>query len=132
MFSNTPTKILLVDDEEDLSRLIVSWLAEESYVVDCAYDGLEALEKISTTKYDLLILDVMLPTIDGIDICSLVRAGNSSVPIVIITAYHSSDRKKTSFETGADAYMTKPFKLSALSNCIRDLLAINCRVFSKS
>lgn len=131
MFNKPPTKILLVDDEEDLSKLIVNWLTEECYIVDCAYDGLEALEKISTAKYDLLILDIMLPTVDGIDICSIVRAENPTVPILILTAYHSSSRRKISFESGADAYMTKPFKLGALSNCVRDLLGADCSVFNK-
>jgi CheY-like chemotaxis protein len=128
MYNNIPFKILLVDDEEDLSMLIVNWLVEESYVVECAYNGLEALEKINATEYDLLILDITLPVFDGMEICSIVRKYRPKLPILIVTAHHSSTLKKISFDKGANAFMNKPFKLSALSNCVRDLLSTDRHV----
>jgi two-component system alkaline phosphatase synthesis response regulator PhoP len=118
----TTSRILLVEDEEDLSACIVDWLSKDRYIVDTAHDGLDALHKISTTAYDLIILDFLLPFVDGIEICRRARAQGLTIPILILTACNSSSVKSAALKSGADRYMTKPFKLKDLSSNLSHLL----------
>jgi DNA-binding response OmpR family regulator len=123
MLSTARARLLLVEDERELSRVIVDWLGEELYILDVAYDDIEALAKINLNKYDLIILDLILPLVSGTDICSCCRAQGIKTPILVLTANTSWFVKKMILDEGVNVYMTKPFKLRELSTRIEDLLA---------
>lgn len=103
-------KILVVDDEKLIVKGIKFSLEQEGYEVDCAYDGEEALEMIKSNEYDMLLLDLMLPKIDGVAVCRQVREF-SEVPVIMITAKGDDMDKILGFENGADDYITKPFNI---------------------
>jgi len=101
-------KILIVDDEGKIRQVIKIYLQKEGYTIDEAEDGKEALEKIHLTEFSLIILDVMMPEIDGWTICREIRK-SSSVPIIMVTARSAEYDKLFGFELGVDDYITKPF-----------------------
>lgn len=113
--------ILLVEDEENLRKLIVAYLKREMVNVVEAADGKEALELWEENKYDLVILDVMLPEYDGWTICKRIRE-NSHVPIIMLTARSEEGDKLFGFDLGADDYITKPFSVKELVARVRALL----------
>ena len=102
------TKVLVVDDEAAIVKGIKFSLEHDDYEVDCAYDGGEALEKIRNGDYDIVLLDLMLPVMDGYEVCQQVREF-SDVPIIMLTAKSSDMDKITGLDYGADDYVTKPF-----------------------
>jgi len=108
---DTPKHILVVDDEADLVELVSYNLKKEGFAVDTASDGETALSKVKKGKYDLIILDLMLPGIQGIELCRTLRAGmkTSGIPIIMLTARSEEVDKILGLEMGADDYMTKPF-----------------------
>ena len=114
-------KILVVDDERLLVKGIKFNLENEGYQVDAAYDGEEALSLASLNSYNLIILDIMMPKISGIDVCMRIREF-STVPIIMLTAKSEDSDKLMGFECGADDYMTKPFNILELKARIRALL----------
>ena len=101
-------KILVVDDEKPISDIIKFNLEKEGYSVVTAYDGEEALEKVESENPDLIILDLMLPKIDGLEVAKRVRAKHT-MPIIMVTAKDSELDKVLGLELGADDYVTKPF-----------------------
>src|SRR3970282_460026 len=101
-------KILVVDDEETMVRSLSTLLAEEGYEVTVAMNGAQALEAARTERPDLILLDVMLPGIDGMEVCRQIRTW-STVPIIMLTAKTSEVDKVVGLEVGADDYVTKPF-----------------------
>ncbi len=105
--------ILVVDDEKLIVKGIAFALEQDGNAVDCAFDGEEALSKIKSNDYDIVILDLMLPKLDGYEVCKNVR-GFSSVPIIMLTAKSEDDDKITGLDCGADDYMTKPFNVKEL------------------
>lgn len=109
-------KILIIEDEEDLVKGLKLNLADEGYEVDWASNGLEGLRKAIEETPDLIILDIMLPKMNGLDICRELRQKNISIPIIMLTAKGEEIDKVVGLEIGADDYMTKPFS-------IRELLA---------
>jgi len=113
--------ILVVDDEKLLVKGIKFNLENEGYQVDTAYDGLEAVELARSGKYDLIILDVMMPELDGLEACMRIREF-STVPIIMLTARSEDMDKIMGFEYGADDYITKPFNILELKARIRALL----------
>ena len=113
--------ILVVDDEKLLVKGIKFNLENEGYQVDAAYDGLEAVELARSGKYDLIILDVMMPELDGLEACMRIREF-STVPIIMLTARSEDTDKIIGFEYGADDYITKPFNILELKARIRALL----------
>jgi two-component system copper resistance phosphate regulon response regulator CusR len=115
-------RILLVEDERDAARMLSKGLREQTYAVDVAYDGPEALEKASVNSYDLLILDVMLPGIDGFEVCRQLREQGVRVPILLLTARGGVTDRITGLDRGADDYLTKPFDFGELTARIRALL----------
>ncbi len=115
-------KILLVEDEPDLADTIVEWLADEYYLVEVEGNGAAALPRLAATEYDLAILDVMLPGLDGLNICRALREAGSAIPVLMLTARTSIDSKESGLDAGADDYLTKPFQLRELSARIRALL----------
>ena len=109
-------KILIIEDEEDLVKGLKLNLADEVYEVDWATDGVEGLRKALEERPDLIILDIMLPKMNGLDICRELRQKNINIPIIMLTAKGEEIDKVLGLEIGADDYMTKPFS-------IRELLA---------
>ena len=114
-------KILVVDDEKTLVKGIKFNLENEGYHVECAYDGAAAVELARNNKFDLLILDVMMPEVDGLEACMRIREF-SNVPIIMLTAKSEDADKLIGFECGADDYLTKPFNILELKARIRALL----------
>src|ERR1700712_3004281 len=106
--------ILLVEDEENLQEALKLNLELEDYEVTCAYDGLEALKAVQQEHFDLMILDVMLPELDGISVCESIRLQNNDIPILILSAKNSSADRVLGLKKGADDYLTKPFNLEEL------------------
>ena len=115
------TKILIVEDEQNLARFIELELEHENYAVDIEYDGKPGLEKALTDDYDLILLDLMLPNINGLEICRQVRQ-NKSTPIIIITAKSDTYDKVAGLDYGADDYIVKPFDIEELLARIRAML----------
>jgi len=115
-------RILLVEDEAKVSRAVTVGLKAEHYAVDCARDGREGLELAVVNPYDLLIVDLMLPELNGTELIRRVRAKNPDVPILVLTARDALADKVTNFESGADDYMTKPFAFAELLVRVKALL----------
>ena len=115
-------RILLVEDELDAARMLSKGLREQTYAVDVAYDGTEAMEKAEINSYDLIILDVMLPGIDGFEVCRQLRERGLRVPILLLTARGGVMDRITGLDRGADDYLTKPFDFGELLARIRALL----------
>ena len=114
-------KILVVDDEKTLVKGIKFNLENEGYQVECAYDGAAAVELARNNKYDLIILDVMMPEVDGLEACMRIREF-SNVPVIMLTAKSEDSDKLMGFECGADDYLTKPFNILELKARVRALL----------
>ncbi len=106
--------ILLVEDEENLQEALRLNLELEGYDVSSSYDGAHALKMVSQEHFDLLILDVMLPELDGISVCETIRLSNTELPILILSAKNSSADRVLGLKKGADDYLTKPFNLEEL------------------
>src|SRR6266704_6252842 len=115
-------RLLVVEDEEKLAQLIKRTLVAERFRVDVAHDGREGLELATSFDYDLIILDLLLPQLDGSEILRRVRRGNSRVPVLILTARDAVVDKVAHFEAGADDYLTKPFAMAKLVVRVKALL----------
>lgn len=115
-------KLLLVEDERDLSKVIKRILEYSKYEVDTAFDGLEALDKLQCNTYNLIILDVMMPKMDGFSVLKQIRKSNINIPILMLTARSEIDDKVLGLDNGADDYLTKPFQVKELLARIRALL----------
>jgi DNA-binding response OmpR family regulator len=115
-------RILLVEDEKKVADIIERGLKAERYAVDVCHDGQQGWETANAYDYDLIILDLMLPSLSGTEILERVRRKNSQVPILILTARDSTDDKVTNFERGADDYLTKPFAFAELLVRVKALL----------
>jgi len=114
-------RILVVDDEKTLVKGMKFNLENEGYEVECAYDGAAALDLAREGRFDLIILDVMMPEMDGIEACMKIREF-SNVPIIMLTAKSEDADKLVGFESGADDYLTKPFNILELKARVRALL----------
>ena len=114
-------KILVVDDEKTLVKGIKFNLENEGYEVNCCYDGETAVEMAKSTEYDLILLDLMMPKLDGLEVCMQIREF-STVPIIMLTAKSEDTDKLIGFEYGADDYITKPFNILELKARVRALL----------
>ena len=114
-------KILVVDDERTLVKGIKFNLENEGYEVECAYDGAAAVELAREGKLDLIILDLMMPEVDGLEACMRIREF-SNVPVIMLTAKSEDADKLMGFECGADDYLTKPFNVLELKARVRALL----------
>lgn len=115
-------RILLIEDEQRLSNTIKKGLVEEGFAVDQAYDGEEGQYLAESEDYDLIILDVMLPKLDGITLCRSLRSKNVKTPVLMLTAKTTIEDKVTGLDSGADDYMTKPFSFIELRSRIQALL----------
>lgn len=115
-------RILIVEDDERIAESLVEALSDQHYVVDVANDGQQGWEFIETLTYDLILLDVMLPKIDGISLCQQVRSRGYRMPILLLTARDTTIDKVAGLDAGADDYVVKPYKLQELMARIRALL----------
>ncbi|RYZ22194.1 MAG: response regulator transcription factor [Chitinophagaceae bacterium] len=117
-----PNKILLVEDEQKIADTLSTGLAENGYEVRVAYDGKSGLEQFNAGAYDLVVLDINLPGINGIELCRHIRATNTQVPVVMLTALRTINDKVEGYDSGADDYIVKPFEFRELLMKIRVLL----------
>lgn len=123
-------RILIVEDEYSLADMIGDCLKKENYYIDISLNGEEGLYRAENVIYDLIILDVMLPGIDGIKMVKLLRESGNSVPVLMLTAKTELDDKVLGLETGADDYMTKPFEMRELIARVRALVRRNTKIDS--
>ena len=117
----TTDKILIVEDEEKIARFLELELEHEGYIVETVYDGRTALEQIEDNNYSLVLLDIMLPKLNGMEVCRRVRK-NSEIPIIMLTAKDDTMDKVMGLDLGAYDYMTKPFDIEELLARIRGIL----------
>jgi len=118
-------RILIIEDEESLLKLETILLTVKGYEVSGASTGEQALIKLASESFDLILLDIMLPDIDGFEICRKIKgiSRNAHVPVVMLTARKSPEDKERGVAAGASAYLTKPFKSAVIIGVIEDLLA---------
>ena len=107
-------KVLIVDDEKSISDILAYNLKKEDYETVCAYDGQEALSMARSENPDLILLDIMLPYMDGFEVCRTLREEGNNVPIIMLTAREEETDKVFGLENGADDYITKPFSMREL------------------
>ncbi|MFD1426017.1 response regulator [Kroppenstedtia sanguinis] len=115
-------KVLVVDDEPSIVKLVQFNLEKEGFAVEVASDGPSALEKVEGGLFDLIVLDLMLPQMDGLEVCKEIRKKNSHLPILMLTAKNEEFDKVLGLELGADDYMTKPFSPRELVARVKAIL----------
>ena len=120
--TKTNKRLLVVDDDEQIRELLTFDIAQSGYVVDSAKDGEEGLKKALENNYDLILLDVMMPKMNGYDVCKNIRLVKPSVPILMLTAKGTINDKTEGFDCGADDYLVKPFDVQEVLLHIRALL----------
>lgn len=116
------SRILVVEDEEGLSGAMKEWLEDEYYVVSVVADGLDALDLLNSASFELIVLDLMLPGLGGIEVCKQYRKAGGKAPILMLTAKSTMACKEEGLDSGADDYLTKPCNLRELSARVRALL----------
>ncbi len=116
---NRGMQILIVEDEAKIRHFLRQGLLEESYAVDTAKDGEEALYKLDINEYDLVLLDIMLPKVNGIAVCKALRKKGSHLPVILLTAKDRVTDKVLGLDAGADDYITKPFSFDELTARMR-------------
>ncbi|NDF97548.1 MAG: DNA-binding response regulator [Chitinophagia bacterium] len=132
MSEEKPSSILLVEDEENLHEALKLNLELEGYEVSSAYDGAAALKAIDNEYFDLIILDVMLPVMDGIQVAETIRIRNNDTPILMLSARNSSADRVMGLKKGADDYLSKPFNLEELLLRVSKLIDKNLKLQDKS
>lgn len=132
MSTERKTSILLVEDEENLHEALKLNLELEGYEVTSAFDGVAALKALQGEFFDLIILDVMLPEMDGINVTETIRISNNDVPILILSAKNSSADRVLGLKKGADDYLTKPFNLEELLLRVHKLINKNKKLLDKT
>ncbi|MFE2042176.1 response regulator transcription factor [Streptomyces sp. NPDC059477] len=115
-------RLLIVEDEKRLALSLAKGLTAEGYAVDVVHDGLEGLHRATQTPYDLIVLDIMLPGMNGYRVCATLRAAGHDVPILMLTAKDGEYDEAEGLDTGADDYLTKPFSYVVLVARVRALL----------
>lgn len=121
----TNKRLLIVDDDKQIRELLAFDIVQSGYIVDCATDGEEGLKKALENNYDLILLDVMMPKMDGFTVCKNIRIQNPTVPILMLTAKGTIVDKTQGFDCGADDYLIKPFEIQEVLLRIRALLRRN-------
>ena len=129
--TNSKANILLVEDEENLHEALKLNLEMEGYDVSSAFNGTEALKKVTNEYFDLIVLDIMLPEVDGIAVTESIRVNNNEVPILILSAKNSSTDRVLGLKKGADDYLTKPFNLEELLLRVEKLIEKNKKMQEK-
>ncbi|PWL77896.1 DNA-binding response regulator [Candidatus Gastranaerophilales bacterium] len=118
-------RILIVDDDDEIRDLLEFDVSQSGYFVDTARDGMEGLNKALNNAYDLILLDVMMPKMNGFDVCKNIRQAKLAIPILMLTAKGTIDDKTEGFDCGADDYLVKPFDIQEVLLRIRVLLRRN-------
>lgn len=118
-------RILIVDDDDEIRELLEFDVSHSGYFVDTAKDGMEGLNKALNNTYDLILLDVMMPKMNGFDVCKNIRQAKLAIPILMLTAKGTIDDKTEGFDCGADDYLVKPFDIQEVLLRIRVLLKRN-------
>ena len=118
-------RILIVDDDDEIRELLEFDIGHSGYFVDTAKDGMEGLNKALNNTYDLILLDVMMPKMNGFDVCKNIRQAKLSIPVLMLTAKGTIDDKTEGFDCGADDYLVKPFDIQEVLLRIRVLLRRN-------
>lgn len=118
----TNKRLLIVDDDKQIRELLAFDISQSGYIVDCANDGQEGLKKALENNYDLILLDVMMPKMNGYDVCKNIRIAKPDIPVLMLTAKGSLDDKTQGFDCGADDYLVKPFEIQEVLLRIRALL----------
>ena len=116
------SKILVVEDDTQIQELIVEFLESENYIVDTASDGVEGYEKFKENKYDLIILDVMMPKLDGYSLCKMIKKNDAEVSIIFLTALGDESSEIKGFDLKADDYISKPFSFNILIKRVEAVL----------
>lgn len=114
-------KILVVEDEKAMSDAVAAVLRHFGYDVDCAYNGLEAVESAQNAAYDCIVMDIMMPKMDGIEALQKIRAAGNVTPVILLTAKTEVEDRITGLDAGADDYLSKPFAMGELLARIRSL-----------
>ncbi len=115
-------RLLIVDDDKQIRELLAFDIAQSGYIVDTAVDGQEGLKKALENNYDLILLDVMMPKMNGYDVCKNIRIAKPDVPVLLLTAKGTIEDKTQGFDCGADDYLIKPFEIQEVLLRIRALL----------
>ncbi len=118
----TNKRLLIVDDDKQIRELLVFDISQSGYIVDSATDGQEGLKKALENNYDLILLDVMMPKMNGYDVCKNIRIAKPDIPILLLTAKGTIEDKTQGFDCGADDYLIKPFEIQEVLLRIRALL----------
>lgn len=118
-------RLLVVDDDDEIRELLEFDLAQSGYIIDTASDGYEGLNKALNSYYDLVLLDVMMPKMNGFDVCKNIRKSKPDMPILLLTAKGTINDKTTGFDMGADDYIVKPFDIQEVLLRVRALLRRN-------
>ena len=118
-------KLLIVEDEKTMQRILYKGFHKLEYMVDAAYDGEEAVDLFFSNVYDLIILDLNLPKMDGLDVLQEIRADNKEIPVIILSARSEIEDKITGLDEGANDYLAKPFHFGELEARVRALLRRN-------
>lgn len=119
---NMSCKILVVEDDNQIQELIVEFLSSQDYIVDTANDGVEGYEKFKSGEYDLVILDVMMPRLDGHSLCKMIRNIDKEVSIIFLTALGDEENEIKGFDLNADDYISKPFSFNILIKRVEAVL----------
>lgn len=119
------SKILVVEDEPRLAQMLKRGLNENGFIADNAFDGQQGFDMFNNGNFDAIILDINLPLINGFDVCKMIREVNSRIPIIMLTAFGTTNDKLTGFDSGADDYMVKPFEFQELLARLRVFLKRN-------
>lgn len=119
---NMNYKILVVEDDNQIQELIVEFLSSQDYIVDTANDGVEGYEKFKSGKYDLVILDVMMPKLDGDSLCKMIRNIDKEVSVIFLTALGDEENEIKGFDLRADDYISKPFSFNILIKRVEAVL----------
>lgn len=119
---NMNCKILVVEDDNQIQELIVEFLSSQDYVVDTANDGVEGYERFKEGEYDLVILDVMMPRLDGHSLCKMIRSIDKEVSIIFLTALGDEENEIKGFDLNADDYISKPFSFNILIKRVEAVL----------
>jgi len=115
-------KILVVEDEKKIASFIKTGLEEEKFLVDVAFDGEEGYEKATNNTYDLILLDIMLPKKNGLELLKELRSESNNTPVILLTALGTTENKVEGLDSGADDYLPKPFSFDELTSRIRAVL----------
>ncbi|MEI7594998.1 MAG: response regulator transcription factor [Bacteroidota bacterium] len=119
------SKILVIEDEPRLAQMLKRGLNENDFIADNAFDGQQGFDMFKNGNFDAIVLDINLPLINGFEVCKMIREINSRIPIIMLTAFGTTNDKLTGFDSGADDYMVKPFEFQELLARLRVFLKRN-------